>query len=169
MMADIPNSGRIDSASRVIRGSSRTLYAAFLDPEALVKWLPPAGMTGKIYKFEPRAGGVCRMALTYNEPWRSVAGKTTEDTDVFDCYFRELVPDERIVQIVRFQSDDPAYSGEMTMTWDLSSTPDGTRVTITCENVPYGIRKEDHDTGLRSTLDNLAEFVEATEARTKIA
>jgi hypothetical protein len=72
----------------------------------------------------------------------------------------ELIPNERIVQLVIFESDDPAFAGEMRMTWCLSPAAVGTEVSITCENVPEGIRKEDHDAGLRSALENLAKFVE---------
>jgi uncharacterized protein YndB with AHSA1/START domain len=156
----MPNTQRIDAASRVIKASRQAIYRAFLNPDALVKWLPPEGMTGRLYEFDPRDGGSYRMALIYEERGPSVRGKTSEDTDVVEGRFLELVPDERVVQVVKFRSDDPAFAGEMRMTWSLSSTPDGTMVTITCENVPEGIRPEDHDAGLRSTLDNLAQFVE---------
>lgn len=64
------------------------------------------------------------------------------------------------MQDVELESSDRAFSGTMKMTWSLSLTPEGTVVTIRCENVPEGIRKEDHDAGLRSTLDNLAAFAE---------
>lgn len=72
----------------------------------------------------------------------------------------ELVPDERIVQLVEFDSDNPAFAGAMTMTWTLAAVPGGTNVTILCANVPEGILQEDHDAGLRSTLENLAAFAE---------
>ncbi|WP_240339687.1 SRPBCC domain-containing protein [Halobacillus ihumii] len=74
--------------------------------------------------------------------------------------FLELVPDKRIVQSVIFDSDDPAFSGEMRQKWLLEAISEGTKVTIVCENVPEGIRKKDHDEGLKSTLENLASFTE---------
>lgn len=64
------------------------------------------------------------------------------------------------MQSVKFNSEDPAFSGEMIQKWLLEDVSEGTKVTIVCENVPEGIRKEDHDTGLRSTLENLAIFTE---------
>lgn len=64
------------------------------------------------------------------------------------------------MQSVTFDSDDPAFTGAIRMTWKLTPVPDGTEVTIVCENVPDGIRSEDHDAGLRSTLENLAAFAE---------
>lgn len=155
-MTNASSKKRIDSASRIIKASPQKIYKAFVEPEALVSWLPPKGMKGHIYEFDPRAGGAYRMSLTYLQPDPSTQGKTSEDTDVVKGRFLELVPDERIVQSVEFQSDDPAFAGEMIMTWSLAAVPEGTAVTIVCENVPEGIRKEDHDVGLRSTLENLA-------------
>jgi uncharacterized protein YndB with AHSA1/START domain len=71
-----------------------------------------------------------------------------------------LVPDERIVQLVEFESADPAFAGTMKMTWTLTPVPGGTEVAICCENVPEGVREEDHAAGMKSTLANLAAFVE---------
>jgi uncharacterized protein YndB with AHSA1/START domain len=129
---------RTDSASRVIAASPQTIYRAFLDPEAWLTWLPPAGMSGRIDEFEPREGGAFRMALTYSGEHPSVRGKTWEDTDVVEGRFLEFVPDERIIQVVRFESDDPAFVGEMRMTWSLSPVLGGTKVTITCETFRRG-------------------------------
>jgi uncharacterized protein YndB with AHSA1/START domain len=159
-MTKASNKKRIDSASRVIKASPRTIYKAFLDPEALVSWLPPAGMSGHIYEFDARNGGAYRMSLTYVGTEHSTLGKTSEHADVFQGRFLELVPDERIVQLVEFESDDPMFAGTMTMTWTLSAVPEGTDVTIICKNVPEGIRQDDHDAGMRSTLENLAAFTE---------
>lgn len=151
---------RVDSASRVIRASPRTLYQAYMDPEALISWLPPEGMTGRIDAFEPSVGGTYRMTLTQDQPDPSAPGKTSEDSDTVRGRFLELVPDERIVQQVEFESEDPAFAGLMTMTWTLTAVPGGTEVTVLCENVPEGIRQEDHEAGIRSTLENLAAFTE---------
>jgi uncharacterized protein YndB with AHSA1/START domain len=149
---------RTHSASRVIAASPRTIYQAWLDPKALVAWLPPKGMKGQIHAFEPREGGLYRMALTYED--QSRRGKSTGHSDVVAARFLELVPDERIVQLIEFVSEDPAFAGTMTMTWTLTPVPGGTRVTVQCENVPEGIRQDDHEAGMRSTLENLAAFTE---------
>ncbi|RYE49716.1 MAG: ATPase [Hyphomicrobiales bacterium] len=148
---------RIDTASRIIAAPPETIYQAFVDRDALLAWLPPDGMTGEILEFEPRPGGTFRMALHYSEPG---SGKTTEDTDVVDSEFAELVPAHRVVQLVRFKSDDPAFAGTMRMVWDLEPANGGTRVIFLAEDVPPGINKEDHDTGLRSSLESLARYVE---------
>jgi uncharacterized protein YndB with AHSA1/START domain len=159
-MTNASNKKRTDSASRVIMASPRTIYKAFMVPENLVSWLPPKGMKGHIYVFEARDGGAFRMSLTYVGTNHSTPGKTSEHADVVQGRFLKLVPDERIVQLVEFESKDPAFAGAMTMTWTLTAVPEGTEVTIVCENVPEGIRQDDHDEGLRSSLENLAAFTE---------
>jgi uncharacterized protein YndB with AHSA1/START domain len=147
---------RIDTASLIIAAPAETIYRAFIDPEALLAWLPPEGMTGELFEFEPRPGGAFRMALHYGTPGH---GKTTADTDVVESEFAELVPGQRVVQLVRFRSDDPAFAGIMRMVWDLEPAEGGTRVIFLAEDVPPGISKEDHDAGLRSSLENLKVYV----------
>lgn len=151
---------RTDTASRVIRATPQAVFEAFVDPEILISWLPPKGMTGRILAFEPYQGGDYRLALTYDVPDHSTPGKSSAHTDIVSGRFLEIIPDERIVQAVDFESEDAAFAGTMVMTWSLAEVPLGTNVTIVCENVPSGIRKEDHDEGLRSTLDNLANYLE---------
>ncbi|MDW6025548.1 SRPBCC family protein [Mesorhizobium sp. BAC0120] len=152
-------SGRTDSVSRVIKASPQTIYKAFLDPEAWASWLPPDGMSGHIDRFDPREGGTYRMVLTYDEA-EHTGGKTSVNSDVVEGRFIELVPNERVVHVVEFESDDPAFSGEMKMIWSLAAAPGGTEVTMIAENVPTGIRPEDHEMGMSSTLANLAACVE---------
>lgn len=147
---------RADTASRIIDAPPEAIYRAFVERDALLAWLPPDGMSGEMLEFEPRPGGAFRMLLHYNVAGH---GKTTEDTDVVDAEFAELVPGHRVVQLVRFKSDDPAFAGVMRMVWDLEPAAGGTRVIFLAEDVPPGISKEDHDTGLRSSLENLARYV----------
>lgn len=149
--------GRIDSASRVILASPRTIYQSFLNPESLVLWLPPKGMTGQIDRFEPYKGGHYSMTLTY-ELDDSSPGKSSENSDVTKGMFVDLVPDKKIVLSVKFDSDNPAFSSEMIQTWYLEEVSEGTKAIIICENVPEEVRKVDHDEGLNSTLENLATF-----------
>lgn len=151
---------RTDTAFRTINAPADAIYAAFVDPGLLLQWLPPAGMSGRIDHFEPRAGGAFRIALTYDDPASAGRGKTTADTDVVEGRFVELAPGERVVQAVTFRSDDPQFAGEMTATWSFRSEVGGTKVTVVCTGVPPGVRKEDHDVGLRSSLENLARLVE---------
>jgi uncharacterized protein YndB with AHSA1/START domain len=151
---------RTDTASRVIAAPNEQVYAALVDPEALTAWLPPAGMTGTFERFDPRPGGSYRMVLTYADA--SVApGKATAETDIVEVRFIGLVPDVRLVQAVDFVSDDPAYAGTMTMTWEVTAVDGGTRVDIIADNVPDGITAEDHTAGMVSSLANLAEYLKA--------
>ncbi|WP_150267480.1 SRPBCC family protein [Paenibacillus tepidiphilus] len=158
-MTNTPGKKRTDKATRIIQATPQQIYKALVDPAALAVWLPPKGMKGEMLEFDARVGGFYRMALTYLEMDASTQGKTTEDTDVVEGKFLEFSPDQRVVQLIEFESDDPAYAGEMTMTWSLAAVAEGTAVTILCENVPEGIRKEDHDEGLRSSLENLSDYI----------
>ena len=151
---------RTDAASRLINASPQTIYRAFVDPDAWVKWLPPAGMTGRMLDFDFREGGSYRMALTYVRLDPGMRGKTSGDTDVAEGRFLEVVENERMIHLVTFESDDPAFAGEMKMTWALSPVAGGTNASIICENVPPGIGQKDHEAALKSTLDNLAAFVD---------
>lgn len=96
----------------------------------------------------------------FDDGAQSSQGKTTEDADVVHGRFLELVPNQKIVQSVQFDSDDPRFAGEMVMTWLLTPAPEGTTVRITAENVPVGISPADHAAGITATLANLAAFVE---------
>ncbi|WP_207727151.1 SRPBCC domain-containing protein [Anaerosolibacter carboniphilus] len=151
---------RTDTALRIIKASPSAIYQAFMDPKALVLWLPPEGMKGHIDVFEDQVGGTYRMTLTYVGS-AHIAGKTSENIDVVQGIFVELVEDKRIVQRIEFESEDPAFSGAMIMTWNLVTVTDGTEVTVVCENVPVGIRQDEHEEGMGSTLENLARFLEA--------
>ena len=159
-MAKPAGRGRVDSASRIIKAPPHVIYRALIDPEALAAWRPPEGMTGEMLAFDGREGGLYRMSLTYIGTGLELRGKTSEHADVVEGRFQELVPDRRVVEVVEFESDDPAFAGAMTITTALAEVPGGTEVTIRCENVPEGIRPEDHQEGMASTLANLAAFTE---------
>jgi uncharacterized protein YndB with AHSA1/START domain len=152
------SAGRTDSASLVIGAKPSDVYRAFSSAGALMAWLPPGDMTGRALEYDFRNGGRYRIELTYGSEQPAGSAKTTETTDVTSGRFVSLAPGERIVQTVEFESEDAAFSGEMTMTWAFDAVPEGTRVTVTAENVPAGISKADHDAGLRSSLENLAKF-----------
>jgi uncharacterized protein YndB with AHSA1/START domain len=154
---------RTDTATRLVHASPDAVYRAFVDPSALIAWLPPEGMTGRILLFEPWQGGRYRIELELAGKGHKVAGKTTERTDVAGGRFLELVPGRRLVQTVEFESADPAFAGTMTMSWSLEPASEGTRVTVRATDIPSGISAEDHRAGLASSLDNLARFVDAAE------
>ena len=150
--------GRTDTASRVIPATRERVYAALVEPEALVIWLPPDGMSGEFERFEARPGGSYRLVLTYPDADAAHA-KSGAGQDVVEARFVDLVPGQRVVSAVDFESDDPAYHGTMTMTWELTETADGTRVEIRAENVPSGVSAEDHAAGLDSSLSQLAGYL----------
>lgn len=143
----------------MIGAPSEGVYAALVDPTALVAWLPPQGMTGRFERFDARSGGSYRLVLTYDKA-TSGRGKATVDSDVVEARFVSLVPGLRVVQEVDFESDDPSFAGTMTMHWDISSVDGGSLVQITAEGVPDGISAEDHAAGMASSLANLADHLE---------
>src|SRR5581483_4892392 len=155
---------RTDAASRVIAAPLGPVFAALGDREALTVWLPPAGMTGTFEHFDPRPGGSYRLVLTYTDPSHA-PGKGSADSDVVEARYVEIVPDRRVVQAVGFVSDDPAFAGTMTMTWEVTAVDGGTRLDITADDVPDGISAEDHAAGLASSLANLADHLEGTAAQ----
>lgn len=143
----------------MIAASLDRVYAALVDPDALTAWLPPGGMTGRFDRFDARPGGSYRLVLTYADA-SSAPGKATADSDIVEARFVDIVPGVRVVQAVDFVSDDPAYSGTMTMTWTVTAEDTGTRVDIRADDVPDGISAADHAEGLASSLANLAAYLE---------
>jgi uncharacterized protein YndB with AHSA1/START domain len=150
---------RTDRGSRVIAASRERVWAALVDPGALLAWLPPGGMTGRFERFDARPGGSYRMVLTYSDS-SGAPGKATADSDIVEARFLDIVPGERVVQAVDFVSDDPANAGTMTMTWQVTPVEAGTRVDIIAEDVPDGISADDHATGLASSLTKLAAYLQ---------
>lgn len=150
----------VHSGRRFIAAPPQKIFQALLDPKAVAVWQPPAGMTAEIFQFEPHPGGAFHMALIYTGDHR-LPGKTSEHADLVKGRFAEIVPDVRVVQIVEFESDDPAFKQAMTITTSLTAAPGGTEVTVRCENVPEGISESDHVEGIASTLQNLAAYVES--------
>ncbi|MBI4911841.1 MAG: SRPBCC family protein [Acidobacteria bacterium] len=135
---------------RVLRAPSERVYRAFLDPEALAKWLPPHGFTGKVHHLDARVGGSYRMSFTH---LGSGQGHT------FGGSYLELVPNARIVHTDAF--DDPGLPGSMTVTISLASVSCGTELDIVQEGVPEVIPREACHLGWQESLTLLALLVEA--------
>jgi uncharacterized protein YndB with AHSA1/START domain len=151
--------GRTDRAERIVDAPVGLVFAALVDPELLLRWLPPEGMAGRFEHVDMRPGGSYRLVLTY-PPEATAHAKSTEDTDVVDVRIVDVVTDDRVVQAVDFDSDDPSFSGTMTMTWQVHDEHGRTRVEITAQDVPPGIGEQDHADGLASSLANLARLAE---------
>jgi uncharacterized protein YndB with AHSA1/START domain len=146
--------------SRLIKAPRETIYRAFTDPTALAAWLSPGEMTGQVHEFDGRVGGGYRMSLFYPAFDQDARGKTAEREDRYTARFVDLTPPARIVQAIAFDTTDPAFAGEMTMTVTLDERAGGTEVTIVFEDIPSGIRPEDNDAGTRSSLEKLARYME---------
>ncbi|MGX6600819.1 SRPBCC domain-containing protein [Micromonosporaceae bacterium Da 78-11] len=134
------------------------VYAALLDPAAIARWRVPDGMTSQVHEFEARAGGAFRVSLTYDQP--GATGKTAAHTDTYHGHFRTLVPGEQVVEVISFETTDPAMRGEMTMTTTLTDTDGGTEIIVRHDNLPEGIPAADNELGTRMALANLARLLE---------
>jgi uncharacterized protein YndB with AHSA1/START domain len=135
---------------RVLRATPERVYRAFLDPDALVKWVPPNGFTGKVHHMDARVGGSYKMSFT---------NFTTGKSHAFGGEYLELVPHERIRYTDTF--DDPNLPGVMQVTITLKQVSCGTEVNITQEGVPDLIPAEACYLGWQESLALLAKLVEA--------
>jgi uncharacterized protein YndB with AHSA1/START domain len=135
------------------------VYRALLDGRAVAKWMVPDGMTSVVHAFDAREGGSFRISLTYDAP--TGTGKTTAQTDTFHGRFVKLVPNEQVVQVVEFETADPAMRGEMTITYTLVEAEGGTEVRAVHEGLPPGLSAADNELGWRMSLAKLAALVEA--------
>ena len=145
--------------SRRVNASRASVYRALLDPRAVATWMVPSGMTSRVYAFDARAGGSFRISLTYDQP--TGTGKTTAHTDTYHGRFVELVPNERVVEVVEFETADPALRGEMTIRISLAEADGGTEVLAVHDRLPPGLSAADNEVGWREALAKLAALVEA--------
>lgn len=145
-----------------VKAPRAAVYRALLDAHAIVRWRVPDGMTSKVHAFEAREGGAFRVSLTY----ATIAGtgKTSDRTDTYHGHFAKLVPDTQVVEVVEFETDNPAMRGEMTITITLADAAGGTDIDALHENVPSGVAPTDNELGWRMSLGKLAALVEAEAA-----
>ena len=134
---------------RVLRAAPERVYRAFIDADAMAKWLPPDGFTGKVHQLDPRKGGTYRMSFT---------NFTTGKSHSFHGEFIELVPNERLVYTDKF--DDPGLAGEMRTTVQLRKVPVGTELDIVQEGIPAVIPVDACYLGWEDSLAHLARLVE---------
>jgi len=135
---------------RVLRAPPERIYRAFLDPDAMVKWLPPHGFTGKVHQLDARVGGRYRMSFT---------NFSTGASHSFGGEYLELVPNERICHTDRF--DDANLPGEMRTTVVLTKVCCGTELNVVQEGIPEPIPVEACYLGWQESLALLAQLVEA--------
>lgn len=134
---------------RVLRTSPERIYRAFLDADALAKWLPPHGFTCKVHQIDARVGGAYRMSFT---------NFGSGHTHAFGGEYRELVPYERIRYTDRF--DDPNLPGEMQTTVVLKKVSCGTELNVVQEGLPEAVPTEMCYLGWQESLAQLADLVE---------
>ncbi len=134
---------------RVLRSTPEKVYRAFLDADALARWLPPYGFTGKMHQFDGKVGGTFRMSFT---------NFTTGKSHSFGGEYLELVPHERIRYTDKF--DDPNLPGEIQVTVTLKKVLCGTDLTVVQEGVPAVIPAEMCYLGWQESLTQLAHLVE---------
>ncbi|MEU9339168.1 SRPBCC family protein [Streptomyces sp. NPDC048290] len=144
--------------TRHVNAAPHLVYQALIDPEAVARWRVPDGMRTEVHTFEAREGGRFRISLTYDAP--DAAGKSGGNTDTYHGRFTRLLPDEQVVEVLEFESDDPAMRGVMTMTTTLVPAGDGTDVVMLHEGLPDAVPAADNETGTRMALDRLARLVE---------
>ena len=142
----MPNTIRLH---RVLRAKAERVYRAFLDAEAMVKWLPPHGFTGRVHQLDARVGGTYRMSFT---------NFSTGGSHSFGGKFLELVPNQRIRHTDTF--DDPGLPGEMVTTIEIREVWCGTELNVTQEGVPDVIPAEACYMGWQESLTLLAQLVE---------
>ena len=135
---------------RVLRATPKKIYRAFLDADALAKWLPPNGFTCKVHHLDAKVGGTYKMSFT---------NFTTAKSHSFGGTYLELKPDELIRYTDKF--DDPNLPGEMQTTITLRKVSCGTEVTIVQEGIPAAIPAEACYLGWQESLVLLAKLVEA--------
>lgn len=146
--------------SRVIHAPREHVFQALTDPAALRVWLPPGEMTAAMHTFDLRVGGGYEMSLFYPSTEKVFRGKTSDREDRVKVRFLELTPPSRIEQAVVFESRDPAFAGEMKMSWLLEVVDGATEVNVICTDIPRGIRPEDNEAGCESSLKKLAAYLE---------
>lgn len=135
---------------RIVRSKPERIYRAFLDADAMSKWLPPNGFTGKVHQMDAKVGGKWRMSFT---------NFTSGNSHFFGGSYLELVPNERLCYTSIF--DDANLPGEMKTTVLLRQTPFGTEVNITQEGIPAVIPAEACYLGWQESLTLLTQLVEA--------
>jgi uncharacterized protein YndB with AHSA1/START domain len=143
---------------RHINAPRAQVYRALIDADAIAIWMVPQGMTSQVHAFEAREGGSFRISLTYDAP--TGTGKTTAHTDTYHGHFVTLAPDTQVVEVIEFETSDPAMRGEMTVTFTLADADGGTDLQASHDNLPAGLSPADNETGWRMSLDKLAALVE---------
>ena len=145
--------------SRRVNAPRAIVYRALLDPRAVATWMVPTGMTSHVHAFDAREGGSFRISLTYDAP--TGTGKTTAHTDTFHGRFVKLVTNEQVVEVIEFETTDPALRGEMMIAYTLADADGGTDILAVHDGLPPGLPAAQNEVGWRMSIEKLAALVEA--------
>jgi uncharacterized protein YndB with AHSA1/START domain len=136
------------------------IYRALLNAQAIARWRVPTGMSSEVHAFDAREGGMFRVSLTYDAS--TSTGKTTAQTDTYRGHFAKLVPNEQVVEVLEFETSNPALRGEMRITITLTDAGDGgTEIRAVHDGVPSVVPAADNECGWRQSLTKLAVLVGA--------
>ncbi|MGD9713872.1 MAG: SRPBCC domain-containing protein [Thermomicrobiales bacterium] len=145
-----------------INAPPHAVYGAITSADAVHYWMVPNDMTIHIHEFDATPGGNLRISLTYQD--RNSAGKTSAHTDTYHGCFVELMAGQCVVQVLKFETDDPTMQGEMTARFEMEPEDGGTKLTASHCNLPAGLSASDNETGWRIALRKLAALVEGASA-----
>lgn len=144
--------------TRRTRASPAETYRALVEPDLVAAWRFPDGMSIEVHDYDLREGGRFRISLTYQDP--TAQGKSHGHTDTYHGHFAVLEPEREVVQVMEFETDDPAMQGEMTVRFTLGADGDGTVLHATHEKVPPGVSLQDNELGWTMALDRLTALLE---------
>src|SRR4051794_14787213 len=167
--------------TRRVHAPRSKVYAALIDADAVAKWMVPDGMVGKVDAFEGRENGRFQISLEYDAASgenavtgnaqtgraatsRLPTGKTSGHKDTYRGRFAELVPNERVVEVIDLETEDPALRGEMTITITLSDAEGGTELVAVHDDLPSGVPLAGTDRGWQASLAKLAALLERSGA-----
>lgn len=136
---------------------AKTVYETLLDKSKVCLWRVPEGMECDVHEFQSAVGGRIRISLRYTDSTQ--VGKTSEHTDTYEGYFKELSPYEKIVEVDQFISESEHLNNSMTITYRMKETERGTLLTVLHEGLPESISPEINTTGWEEALQKLKKLV----------
>ena len=147
---------------RHLRAARPQVFAALLERDAIASWRVPPGMTIEIHHLEPVEGGRFRVSLTYRGG--TGRGKTSASTDTYHGRYRRIVPDEEVVEVLEFESDNPGLQGEMVIGYRLADGGVGTELTVVHDPLPPALSPELNELGWNESLDRLEQYFDGGRA-----
>jgi uncharacterized protein YndB with AHSA1/START domain len=134
------------------------VFAALLDRDAIASWRVPEGMSIQVHGLEPVEGGRFRVSLTYQGA--TGQGKSSAGTDTYHGHYLRIVPDEEVVEVLEFESDEPGLRGEMVIGYRLADSGAGTELTVVHDRLPPALSPELNELGWNESLDRLEQYLD---------